>query len=59
LSIVPKDAAVIHYFHKPETGETNRYEVGDDFLVKSFYDHAHKEPADYILKIIADQESKK
>ena len=57
LSIVPKDAAVIHYFHKLETGETTRNEVGDDFLIKSFYDYAHKEPADYILKIIANQKS--
>jgi hypothetical protein len=56
LIIVPESAVPIHYFYQPETGETRKYEVGDDFLVKSFYDYKKLEPADYILNIITDSE---
>lgn len=56
LIIVPEKASVIHYWHTPESGETKVFEVGDDFLVKSFYDYKKHEPSDYILNMINNSE---
>ena len=57
LVIVPENAVSIHYFHLPDTGETKRFETGDDFLVKSFYDYQENKPNEYIMHLITTAES--
>lgn len=53
LIIVPHSANIVHYFYDEVLDITKKHEVGDDFLIRTYYDFQAKAPKNYILDIIS------